>query len=104
MKRFNPKDTFIWIDTQGYESFVLDGGINTLSKKTPMVIEFWPYGLDKFNSYNLLKKNLIKADYKYCYNLNSKNYLKNLTESALDEIYLYYKSKKTDFANLLFFD
>ena len=104
MKRFNPKDTFIWIDTQGYESFVLDGGINTLSKKTPMVIEFWPYGLDKFNSYNLLKKNLIKADYKYCYNLNSKNYLKNLTESALDEIYLYYKSKKTDLANLLFFD
>ena len=104
MKRFNPKDTFIWIDTQGYESFVLDGGINTLSKKTPMVIEFWPYGLDKFNSYNLLKKNLIKADYKYCYNLNSKTYLKNLTESALDEIYLYYKSKKTDFANLLFFD
>jgi len=104
MKRFNPKDTFIWIDTQGYESFVLDGGINTLIKKTPMVIEFWPYGLDKFNSYNLLKKNLIKADYKYCYNLNSKNYLKNLTESALDEIYLYYKSKKTDFANLLFFD
>ena len=104
MKRFNPKDTFIWIDTQGYESFVLDGGINTLSKKTPMVIEFWPYGLDKFNSYNLLKKNLIKADYKYCYNLNSKNYLKNLTERALDEIYLYYKSKKTDFANLLFFD
>jgi FkbM family methyltransferase len=104
MKRFNPKDTFIWIDTQGYESFVLDGGINTLSKKTPMVIEFWPYGLDKFTSYNLLKKNLIKADYKYCYNLNSKNYLKNLTERALDEIYLYYKSKKTDFANLLFFD
>jgi FkbM family methyltransferase len=88
MKRFNPKDTFIWIDTQGYESFVLDGGINTLSKKTPMVIEFWPYGLDKFTSYNLLKKNLIKADYKYCYNLNSKNYLKNLTESALVEIYL----------------
>jgi FkbM family methyltransferase len=104
MKRFNPKDTFMWIDTQGYESFVLDGGINTLSKKMPMVIEFWPYGLDRFNSYNLLKKNLIKADYKYCYNLNSKNYLKNLTESTLDEIYLYYKSKKNDFTNLLFFD
>jgi FkbM family methyltransferase len=106
MKRFNPKDTFIWMDTQGYESFILDGGINTLIKKVPMVIEFWPYGLDKFNSYNLLKKNLIKANYKYCYNLDSKYYLKDFTETSLDEIYFYYKSRELDldFTNLLFFD
>lgn len=104
MKNFNPKETLIWIDTQGYESFILDGGINTLSKKPPIVIEFWPYGLDKFNSYNLLKKNIIRAGYKSYYDLNYKDCLKDLTESTLDEIYLYYKSRKLDFTNLLFFD
>jgi FkbM family methyltransferase len=104
MKNFNPKETLIWIDTQGYESFVLDGGINTLSKKPPIVIEFWPYGLDKFNSYNLLKRNIIRAGYKSYCDLNYKDCLKDLTESTLDEIYLDYKSKKLDFTNLLFLD
>jgi FkbM family methyltransferase len=104
MKNFNPKETLIWIDTQGYESFILDGGINTLSKKPPIVIEFWPYGLDKFNSYNLLKKNIIRAGYKSYYDLNYKDCLKDLTESTLDEIYSDYKSRKLDFTNLLFFD
>lgn len=104
IKNFNPKETLIWIDTQGYEAFILDGGNNTLSAKASIVIEFWPYGLDKFNSYNLLKSNLIKAKYKNCYDLNSKKYLKNLTEVSLDEIYLDYKSRKIDHTNLLFFD
>ncbi len=104
IKSFNPKETLIWIDTQGYEAFILDGGINILSEKATIVIEFWPYGLDKFNSYNLLKKNLIKADYKNCYDLNSKKYLKNLTEASLDKIYFDYKQRKVDHTNLLFFD
>ena len=104
IKSFNLKETLIWMDTQGYEGFILNGGSNTLSAKTTIVIEFWPYGLDKFNSYNLLKSSLIKAEYKNCYDLNSKKYLKNLTEVSLDEIYFDYKSRKVDFTNLLFFD
>jgi FkbM family methyltransferase len=104
IKSFNLKETLIWIDTQGYEGFILDGGKDTLSAKATIVIEFWPYGLDKFNSYNLLKSSLIKAEYKNCYDLNSKKYLKNLTEVSMDEIYFDYKSRKVDFTNLLFFD
>jgi FkbM family methyltransferase len=103
IKNCNPKNTLIWIDTQGYESFILDGGIITLSKKPPIVIEFWPYGLDKFNSYNLLKKNLIKVGYEHFYDLSSKDTPKSLTGSTLNQIYLDYKSRKVDFTNLLFF-
>jgi FkbM family methyltransferase len=77
----DPKETLFWMDVQGYEGFVLEGGVNILSKKPPLVIEFWPYGLDRFNSYNLLKKNLNKLNYTNCYNLGSKkifqNYLRN---------------------------
>jgi FkbM family methyltransferase len=107
MKNFNPQDALIWIDVQGYEAFILDGGATTLSKKPPLVIEFWPYGLDKFNSYHLLKQNLIKAGYKNCYDLNCNNYIENLTGNILDKIYFDYKSRKKDIShhtNLLFFD
>ncbi len=98
------KGTLLWMDVQGYEGFVLEGGMNTLSKKPPLVIEFWPYGLDKFNSYNLLKKNLIKLNYANCYNLNLKSYIKDLTEDKLDDLYFYYKSRNSNFTNLLFFN
>jgi FkbM family methyltransferase len=70
----DPKETLFWMDVQGYEGFVLEGGVNILSKKPPLVIEFWPYGLDRFNSYNLLKKNLNKLNYTNCYNLVPKNF------------------------------
>jgi FkbM family methyltransferase len=100
----DPKETLLWIDVQGYEGFVLEGGMNILSKKPPLVIEFWPYGLDKFNSYNLLKKNLIKLNYTNCYNLNLKSYIKDLTEDKLDGLYFDYKSRILDHTNLLFFN
>ena len=100
----DPKEILLYMDTQGYEGFVIEGGMNILSKKPPLVIEFWPYGLDKFNSYNLLKKNLIKLNYANCYNLNLKSYIKNLTEDKLDDLYFDYKSRIVDHTNLLFFN
>ena len=104
IKDFDPKETLLWMDVQGYEGFVLEGGMNILSKKPPLVIEFWPYGLDKFNSYNLLKKNLIKLNYTNCYNLNLKSYIKDLTEDKFDDLYFDYKSRILDYTNLLFFN
>lgn len=101
---FDSNKTLLWMDVQGYEGFVLEGGMNILSKKPPLVIEFWPYGLDKFNSYNLLKKNLIKLNYANCYNLNLKSYIKDLTEDKLDNLYFDYKSRITDYTNLLFYN
>jgi FkbM family methyltransferase len=100
---FNPKETLLWIDVQGYEGFVMGGGMNILNKKPPLVIEFWPHGLDKFNSYNLVKKNLIKLNYINCYDLNLKSYIKDLTEDKLDNLYFDYKSRMS-YTNLLFFN
>jgi FkbM family methyltransferase len=104
IKDSNPKETLLWMDVQGYEGFVLEGGMNILSKKPPLVIEFWPYGLDKFNSYNLFKKNIIKLNYTYCYNLSLKSYIKDLTEDKLDDLYFDYKSRILHYTNLLFFN
>ena len=104
IQNIKPKETILWIDVQGYEGFVLEGGMNILRKKPPLVIEFWPYGLDKSASYNLLKKNLINLNYTNCYNLNLKSYIKDLTQSKLDDLYFDYKSRLFDHTNLLFFD
>ncbi|MGB6065796.1 MAG: FkbM family methyltransferase [Desulfomonilaceae bacterium] len=43
-----------WIDTQGYEGNVLAGAGSLLTKKVPMVIEFWPYALKRLAGYGSL--------------------------------------------------
>jgi len=105
MQNFNPSETLIWMDVQGYEAFVMDGGINTLTKKPPLVIEFEPYLIDRFNTFNLLKKNIMNIGYKNCYNLNSKYFFKDLTENNLDNLYTDLKKQRLySAANLLFFE
>lgn len=37
--------SLVWVDTQGHEAHVLSGASKLLSSNTPIVIEFWPYGL-----------------------------------------------------------
>ena len=98
----DPKKTLLWIDVQGYEGFILEGGINTLSKKLPLIIEFEPYLIERLNSYSMLKKNLINAEYENCYNLNSRFFFQDY-KSNLDNLYNdLLKSMST--TNLLFFD
>jgi hypothetical protein len=42
------------MDVQDYEAFIMDGGINALAKKPPLVIKFEPYLIDRFNKFNLI--------------------------------------------------
>ena len=102
MQDFESKETLLWMDVQGYEGFILEGGINTLSKKPPLVLELEPYLVERLNSYNLLKKNLINAEYRNCYNLNSKYFLQDY-KNNLDNLYNDLL-KTTRSTNLLFFD
>lgn len=55
----DPTSCLIWMDTQGYEGFILKGATNILTSKIPMVIEFWPYGMEKAGSYCALKDTLL---------------------------------------------
>jgi hypothetical protein len=104
IKNFNHKETLIWIDVQGYEAFVLDGANNILSAKPFLVIEFWPYALDRNNSYELLKKTIIKTNYENCYDLSSNVNYGKISEEKFDILYLEYKSEKRgEVSDLLFF-
>ncbi|MDR3466987.1 MAG: FkbM family methyltransferase [Xanthobacteraceae bacterium] len=45
----------VWVDTQGHDAHVLKGAPQLLAAGAPVVIEFWPYGLDRSGGYALLK-------------------------------------------------
>lgn len=47
---------FIWMDTQGSEGLILGDSKKIREIKVPLYIEFWPYGMDRLNSYEMLKK------------------------------------------------
>lgn len=65
---FEPgKNTLIWMDTQGYEGYVLAGAGSWLAARTPLVVEFWPDGMKRVNSFELMKAAL--KNYGGFYNL-----------------------------------
>jgi FkbM family methyltransferase len=41
----------LWMDTQGYEGYVLKGAAGLLAKQVPLVSEFWPYGMKRTGSF-----------------------------------------------------
>jgi FkbM family methyltransferase len=45
---------FVWIDTQGFEGFVLDGAKVITQNDIPVVMEFWPYGMKRSGCLELL--------------------------------------------------
>jgi FkbM family methyltransferase len=40
----------MWIDTQGHEAHVLAGARSVTDRKIPVVIEYWPYGLERVSA------------------------------------------------------
>ncbi len=53
----DPKDIgLIWIDTQGHEGHVLSKADLVENANVPVVLEFWPYGLQRSSGYPLLRQ------------------------------------------------
>jgi FkbM family methyltransferase len=74
--------TLLWIDTQGYEGHVLQGATRIMERpkgERPMIVlEFWPYGLDRVDGFSRLTRCL--AGFGSLRNLRAKNWQ---TEPAL---------------------
>jgi FkbM family methyltransferase len=84
-------DTVIWVDTQGFEGYVLQGASAALAQRTPIVLEFWPCEMSKNDSYTLLKNALNRGGYKCFYNLERPTQMPYSNE-ALDDLYKLYLS------------
>ena len=79
--------TLIWMDTQGYEGYILAGATNAIAQKVPMVLEFWPYGMNRSGSYLPLKQALVSSQYEWFYDLSDPSTKIPLSGEALDTIY-----------------
>lgn len=55
----------IWMDVQGYEGKVLSGAPNILAARPPLVSEFWPYGMRRAESYQLMR-DALSAYSRFC--------------------------------------
>lgn len=44
----------VWMDIQGYEGHALLGAERLIARKVPMVLEFWPYGMQRAGSFQHL--------------------------------------------------
>jgi FkbM family methyltransferase len=83
----DPTGALIWMDTQGYEGYILAGATKALMRHTPLVIEFWPYGMVRSGSYLLLKESILNAGYKSFYNLDAGAFPIPMSPESLDNLY-----------------
>ena len=59
----DPNSLMVWVDTQGFEAFVLEGASNLIRQRVPFVIEFWPYGLERTKSFSKLIEVINEFEY-----------------------------------------
>jgi FkbM family methyltransferase len=84
---YDPRRTMIWMDTQGFEGHILAGARNALAARPPLVLEFWPYAMNRAGSYEPLKDALLAAGYSNFCDVKHGAPLGGLTESSLNELY-----------------
>lgn len=96
--KFNRKRNLIYMDVQGYEGIILQGCPKIVNMKIPIVLEVWPYGLNRTNSLEILK-NMVKK-YSYVYDLSEKNPEKRSSED-IEKIITNLGKENTKYTDIL---
>jgi len=93
---------FLWLDTQGYEGFVLKSASAILADAPPMVLEFDPDSLGIGQAYETLCTAVLNAPYTKVYDLDEANPVAvPVTAQALDALFQEY-NRVDGFTDLLF--
>ena len=96
---FNSKNSLVFMDTQGFEAYILLGAKKLTSTQSPIVLEFWPYALKRTNSFDILK-NILK-NYLFYYDLSELNPQKiNINKKSLDNLFSGWDEEQSDKGNL----
>ena len=84
----DPSESLIKIDTQGCEGHVLEGAGKYTNFGTPLIMEFWPFGLKNCKGFELLLKNLSQSNYNFFIDLKDvKNKQIDITSNNLKALY-----------------
>ena len=93
----------IFIDVQGYETFVIKGAKKFLKIGTPILMEFWPYGIKKHSSEECFIDTLINnGKYQKIIDMKSPKLTLNFSRISLLKLFDKYRLKE-DFTDLLVF-
>jgi len=99
---FVPGSTLIYMDIQGYEGLALKGASELIAAAPPLVIEFWPYGMKRLESYEALCENLCSAPYSRFANLAEKEpSFQPFSKMTLDALYQQLGEGAEQFTDLL---
>lgn len=92
----------LWIDVQGFEGHVLEGASRVLADRTPVELEFWPYGLARAGTSKDGFLGLLKASFSSVIDLRDPE----LLPRSVDYVDSLYESLVGPFADteLLLFD
>lgn len=88
----DPAGTLVWIDTQGFEGFVLAGAVRALKSRPPLLMEFWPYGLERAKSYGPLKQAILAAGYTRLHDLSHPGTETKISAESLDQLFSKYQT------------
>lgn len=89
----NPNKDLVWMDTQGFEPTIIEGGKNLLISKAPIVIEFWPYGLIRNNLWKKMRDIIEKFDL-FCDLSEDVIIKKNVNKENLDKLFTGWDQEK----------
>jgi FkbM family methyltransferase len=88
IERFEPDSTLVFMDIQGYEGFALKGAREILWSSPPLVVEFWPYGMKRLESYAALRETVCSGVYSEFADLSAQvPMFRPLTAEALNSLY-----------------
>ncbi len=93
------QSTLVWIDTQGHEGQIFQGGMTSLGINAPaIVIEFWPYGLEKAGGKKAYFDFLVECIEIYDLNITNWQQEKPISVEKLEHLYdQYLAATKIDF-------
>ncbi len=97
----DPRSTLIWMDTQGFEGFVLAGAVKALRSKPPLVVEFWPHGWEQTGSFASFKRAILDSGYQWFHDLSKPAERKKVTADAFDLLYKQLGFESQSFTDLL---
>ncbi len=100
----DPKSTLIWMDTQGFEGFVLAGATQALRAKPPLVVEFWPHGWEQTGCFSLFKLAILGSGYRWFYDLSKPQERQAISSNSLDRLYKELDVENQSFTDLLILD
>ncbi len=88
------KNSLIWVDIQGHEGHFFEGATKTLSLGTPVITEFWPYGIERSGFTGDRFCDLVSRLFREFYCWQNRNWQKQPI-SEIRELYRRYESGRS---------